>query len=156
MVVRATDVTECLFAVVDTASRGLPAPCLQAKVVHSHPGPVPQQPQGAQRSADPPILAPGALAACASHTLHPEVWCQSLVPRSTQCVILHYIYSQSYSGKAPFQLPQTRPLAPPLQGFRTGMAGQAPQRKIAFRSSMIEPELPFSFRSSMTDPPLCS
>ncbi|KAI7842597.1 hypothetical protein COHA_003701 [Chlorella ohadii] len=49
---------------------------------------------------------------------------------------------------------QTRPSSP--QGFRTGMAGQAPQRKIAFRSSMIEPELPFSFRSSMTDPPLCS
>lgn len=44
----------------------------------------------------------------------------------------------------------------PPQGFRTAAARLAAQRSIAFRSSMVEPELPLSFRSSMTDPPLRS
>ncbi|PRW57372.1 zinc metalloprotease [Chlorella sorokiniana] len=43
------------------------------------------------------------------------------------------------------------------QAFRTAESRQeAAQRKVVFRSSMLEPELPFAFKSSMTDPPLRS
>ena len=42
----------------------------------------------------------------------------------------------------------------PPQAFRTAAARPAAQRSIAFRSSMVEPELPLSFRSSMVEPEL--
>lgn len=93
-----------------------------------------QQPQGAWCTCDPGV--PGKLLQLLS------------ILRTTRAMP---------AGLAPDLLcPSNLSAARPsrLQGTRAAPPRQAAQREAVFRSSMVEPELPFAFRSSMADPPL--